>query len=114
MIRFGSGAWLTLCVTQLDSNPKEGQLEITGTKTTYIMDQRRWKVITPGPNASRKIEDGMNPKSEGWRFYQNIAEHLTGKADLVITSEWARRPIHILDLANQSAIKKKGLEARYK
>ena len=32
---------------------------------------------------------------------------------LVITGEWARRQIHILDLANQSARQGKSLKARY-
>jgi hypothetical protein len=31
----------------------------------------------------------------------------------MITAEWARRPIHILDLAVQSARKAKAMRARY-
>jgi len=50
---------------------------------------------------------------EGWRFYQNVADHLTKGEKLVITGEWARRPIHILDLANQSAKKGQALKAKY-
>ena len=39
---------------------------------------------------------------------------LTKGEPLVITPEWARRPIHILDLANQSAKKGVAMKAKYK
>ena len=54
-----------------------------------------------------------NPDGQGWKFYQNIADHLTQGEKLVITGEWARRPIHILDLANQSYVKGATLKAKY-
>ena len=40
-----------------------------------------------------------NPAGEGWKLYQNVADHLVKGEKLIITGEWARRPIHILDLA---------------
>ena len=55
-----------------------------------------------------------DPPGEGWKFYQNIADHLTKGTPLVITPEWARRPIHILDLANRSAKIGKAIKTRYK
>jgi hypothetical protein len=55
-----------------------------------------------------------NPQSEGWKFYQNVADHLTKGTKLVITGEWARRPIHILDLACQSARAKKAMKPKYR
>jgi hypothetical protein len=55
-----------------------------------------------------------NPPSEGWKFYQNVADHLTKGTKLVITGEWARRPIHILDLACQSAKAKRAMKPKYK
>jgi len=112
-VRFGSGAWLTLCMSSLDSNPKRGQLEITGTKGTYIFEGRSWETITH--RGGRKVvTSGANPPGEGWRFYQNIADHLTRGAGLIITPEWARRPIHILDLACRSAAKGAAIRAKYK
>jgi uncharacterized membrane protein len=101
-------------VSYIDSNPKEGQLEITGTKGTYVMDGGTWKVVKLNNDGSRSIEDGKNPASEGWRYYKNVANYLTGKTKLVITPEWARRPTHILDLADQSVKKKKAMKAKYK
>jgi len=112
VVRFRSGAWVTLTISSLDSNPKRGMLEITGTKGSYIMDYSVFEVITheDGVTVSRK---GRSPESEGWRLYQNIADHLTKGEKLVITPQWARRPIHVLDLACQSAKLGRSLKAKY-
>ena len=55
-----------------------------------------------------------NPASEGWRYYRNVADHLTRGEKLVITAEWARHPIHILELADRSAQKGRALKAKYR
>ncbi|MDY6914292.1 MAG: Gfo/Idh/MocA family oxidoreductase [Planctomycetota bacterium] len=113
VVRFAGGPWMTLCITSLDSNPKPSQLEITGTKGTFTFDYFNWECIT---HKGRKtaITKGPHPTSEGWRFYQNLADHLTKGAKLVITPEWSRRPIHVLDLADKSAKQGKALKAKYK
>jgi hypothetical protein len=76
------------------------------------MDHGSYEVITKkkGETVRRK---GNNPPGEGHRFYQNIADHLTKGEALVITPEWARRPIHILDLAGKSVEKQKSMKAKY-
>ena len=112
VVRFDNGQLLSLRVTHIDSNPKEGQLEITGTEGTYIFEGAQYKSITH-QDGTTVIKKGQNPDSEGWRFYQNIADHLTEDEPLVITAEWARRPIHILDLAGRSASQGKTLETQY-
>jgi hypothetical protein len=88
-------------------------LEITGTKGTYIMNYSDWETIVP-TDGRTVITKGKNPPSESWRFYQNLADHLVTGEKLVITPQWARRPIHILDLANRSAEKGMTLKAKYK
>lgn len=113
VIRYADGRWSSLCITQLDSKPKQGQLEITGTGGTYVMNGATWQCITHEGDITVSRE-GRNPPSEGWKFYQNIADHLTKKTKLVITPEWSRRPIHILDLAVRSARQGQALRARYK
>ena len=112
VVRFDTGAWLTLCISHLDSNPKRGQLEITGSRGTYMMDGGGWEIIARKGDET-VVRRGRNPRSEGWRFYQNIADHLVKGAPLVITPEWARRPIHILDLACRSARLGRALRAKY-
>lgn len=113
VVRFKNGTWLTLCITNLDSHPKQGQLEITGTKGTYIFTNRDYEVHTHS-DGERIVTKGSSPASEGWRYYKNVADHLVKGKPLVITGEWARRPIHILDLACQSAKKGKTFKAKYK
>jgi scyllo-inositol 2-dehydrogenase (NADP+) len=114
VVRFAGGQWLTLTITSLDSNPKRGMIEVTGTKGTYIFGYHDWETIQPRPDGRTVITKGKNPPSEGWRFYQNVADHLVKGEKLVITPEWARRPIHILDLACRSAQKGVTLKAKYK
>ncbi len=112
VVRFKDGRWLTLCMSCLDSKPKEGQLEITGTEGTLVFDNANWQSITH--DADRTIvTKGKNRPSEGERFYQNVAAHLVEDEPLVITGEWARRPIHILDLACRSAEQGRALPAQY-
>ncbi|MBM4149116.1 MAG: Gfo/Idh/MocA family oxidoreductase [Lentisphaerae bacterium] len=112
MVRFRNGAWLNLTLSALDSNPKRGIMEITGTKGSYVMDHGTFEVITR--DGSRTITDrGGNTKGQGEKFYQNIAAHLTKGERLVITPEWARRPIHIIDLAVRSARQNRALRAKY-
>lgn len=113
VVRFANGAWLTLTISHLDSNPKRGQLEITGTKGTYIMDGGSWEIIAR-KGGETVIRKGRNRRSDGWRFYQNIADHLVKGEPLVITPQWARRPIHILDLACRSARLGRAVKAKYR
>jgi len=115
LVRFANGAWATLCMSNLDSNPKRGLLEITGTKGTYIFGERTWEIINHRPGGT-VVKKGQTPRpqSQWWRYYQNIADHLVNGAELVITAEWARRPIHILDLAVTSAKKGSAMKAKYK
>ncbi|MBA2481681.1 MAG: Gfo/Idh/MocA family oxidoreductase [Planctomycetes bacterium] len=113
VVRFKKGTWLTLCITSIDSNPKRGMIEITGTKGTYWYDYGNWE-LTQHRDGEVVVTKGKNPESEGWRFYQNVADHLVKGTPLVITTEWARRPIHILDLAGQSAKKGASLKPKYR
>jgi predicted dehydrogenase len=110
--RFDSGQWLTLCITHIDSKGKDGWLEITGTTGTYVMEGGGYKLIRKH-HGTTLTEQGPSSASEGKKYYQNIASHLTKGTPLVITPEWSRRPIHILDLAVQSAKKGRALPAKY-
>ncbi|MHB1461388.1 MAG: Gfo/Idh/MocA family protein [Armatimonadota bacterium] len=114
VVRFSNGQWLTLTISQLDSNPKRGVLEITGTKGTYIMDHGSYEVISRNEKGESTVRRGGNPAGEGWKLYQNIADHLIKGEELIITPEWARRPIHILDLADRSAKQGRAQLAKYK
>lgn len=112
VVRFKSGQWLTLSITHIDAKGKEGWLEITGTKGTYVFEGAHYKIFTKEGKRSR-VEQHPNPDDQGDRYYENVRDHLVKGKPLVITAEWSRRPIHILDLAVQSAKKGRALPAKY-
>ncbi len=113
VVRFKNGSYINLIITHLDANPKDGVLEIHGTKGNYVITWGHFLRYTIDQNVST-IEKGQNPPGQGQKFYENIAAHLTKGESLVITPEWARRPIHILDLAAQSAAKGRALPTKYR
>jgi scyllo-inositol 2-dehydrogenase (NADP+) len=110
--RFEGGQWLTLTITQLDSKGKEGWLEITGTEGTLVLDDHVSKLYKKS-GAESVVTERKNPKDEGQRYYENVRDHLVNGAPLVISAEWARRPIHILDLAVQSAASGRAMTSSY-
>ncbi len=112
IVRFQSGQWLTLRITHIDSKGGDGWLEITGTRGSLVLDG--------GHSTLYRHQDGKqittrlpNPPDEGRRYYENVRDHLVKGRPLVITGEWSRRPIHIIDLAMQSARKGRALPAKY-
>ena len=112
VVRFRNGAWLTLSISSLESNPKPGWLEVTGTAGTYVFDGGTYEIIRR--RGDREIVTrGKNSPSRWERYYRNIAAHLTAGEDLVITPEWSRRTIHILDLASRSAKLGKAIRTKY-
>jgi len=112
VVRFEGRQWLTLSISHLDSKGKEGWVEITGTKGTFVLDAKS-STLYQHPKGRSVTTTFPNPEDEGFRYYENIAAHLIGKEPLVITAEWSRRPIHILDLAMRSAKTGKALAAKY-
>ncbi len=114
LVRFESGTFLTLCMSTLNTLPSRKWLEIRGTKGSYAFDGGSWECTAFNARNEKTVTSGSNPASEGHKLYQNIADHLTRGEKLIITGEWARRPIHILDLASQSAHKGHALKAKYR
>ncbi len=110
--RFANGKWLTLRMTQMDSNPKPGFLEITGTEGSYLVHWGEYEIIRKEGNVLT-TETGKHPKNEGAKLYQNIADHMTKGTKLIITGEWARRPIEIIELGMKSAKQNKALKPKY-
>ncbi len=113
VVRFETGQRINLTITTLDATLKRGFVEIVGTKGTHLIEWGEYETTVVQPDGSRQITKAKNPPDEGYRFYQNIAAHLTAGEPLVITGEWARRPIHILDLAMQSAKQGRALPVVY-
>lgn len=112
LIRFKSGAWVNLFMTSIESRPNPHWFKVTGTKGTYVMDWQTYELITHDGDKTVTVK-GPNLPGESWKFYQNVADHLVKGEKLIITGEYSRRPIHILDLACQSAVKGCALKAKY-
>jgi predicted dehydrogenase len=113
VVRFKSGQWLTLCISHIDSKRKEGILEITGTKGSYVMEGDDARTFIHGDDRSITTKYFRNPPGQDYLYYENVRDHLFKGAKLVITPELSRRPIHILDLAARSAKVGKTLPARH-
>jgi predicted dehydrogenase len=112
VVRFKNGAWLNLTISALEANAKPGWLEISGTKGSYVFDGKTFS-MTRMEGGNTHIVKGKNRADKREAFYKNIAARLTRGTRLVITPEWSRRPIHILDLACRSAAQGKALKAKY-
>lgn len=113
VVRFANQKWLTLSMSQLEANPKPGILEIRGTRGAYVMDHLTHEIIKPGARGRVVRTSGPNRGDAGHLYYENIASHLTRGTKLVITPEWARRPIQILDMANRSAKTGRAIRLKY-
>ncbi|MBU4199076.1 MAG: Gfo/Idh/MocA family oxidoreductase [Verrucomicrobia bacterium] len=113
VVRYAGGAWSTMAISSIDLRPPPSFFKVTGTKGTYIMEWGTGEIITH--NGDKMVTVRVpNPPCEGWKLYQNVADHLTRGAKLIITPEWSRRPIHILDLAGRSARQGKAMQVKYK
>lgn len=111
VVRFKSGQRLTLHFSSLDAKPGDAYLVIQGTKGVYAINNQGF-TITKKVGKKTTTQHQPHPASDWDAYYQNVADHLTGKADLIIDGAWSRRPIHIIDLAVQSAKKNKTLPAK--
>jgi scyllo-inositol 2-dehydrogenase (NADP+) len=111
-IRLRNGTMITLSFSALELNPKPGNVEFTGTQGTYVLNGQTYEMIRQ-KGKRRIVTQGQNPPDDWTRFYQNVTDHLINGKKLVITPEWARRPVHIVDLAGQSAKLGRALKAKY-
>ncbi len=102
-VRFASGQRVNLRLSSIDTTPERGFMKITGTKGAHLIEWNDYETTVALPGGLIQTTRGKNPDGQGHKFYENIAAHLTRGEALVITGEWARRPIHILDLGVQSA-----------
>jgi len=102
IVRFANGTLFNLRITTLDMKPDEGQVVFTGTKGKYFMDQSHYEIVSKSGEETIS-KKGPNRPGEQEKYYRNVADALTGKAEPVITAEWSRRTMEILALATKSA-----------
>ena len=111
--RMDSGVAIDLTVTQIDDVAKPHAFEVIGTDGHYSMTFNTWtRTYNDGPK--KIIESGPQPPGEPMKLYQNVSDHLTRGERLVIKPEYARRMIHFIDLAGQSAKANRSLATTYR
>ena len=110
--RLSGGGSIELIVSSIDAVGRANTFEVIGTGGHYAMNFGGWK-ITKKDGGKTTTEAGGNRPEEGAKFYENIFAHLTRGEPLIITPQYARRMIHVLDLAVQSAKAGKALAAKY-
>ncbi len=110
--RFTNGKLVTMRISNIDSDMPWSMVDVTCTKGTYSWDYETWQIKQVRDGVTT-ITKGRHPKERWDLYYQNIADHLTKGAKLVITPEWSRRPIHMIDLAYKSAAAGKAMKAKY-
>ncbi len=114
IVRFANGAMVNLCISDLRSTKNPNVLTVHGTGGSYAFGHQEWTTRKPNRQGEIVEKSGKNPGSDGGKiFYKNIADYLTKQAELVITPQWARRPIHVLDLAGKSAKANQAMKAKY-
>lgn len=111
VVRFASGQRVNLTITTIDVIPPRGIMRIVGTRGAHLIDWENYETTVATAPGVLQTTRGRCQPGQGHKFYENIAAHLTKQEPLVITGEWARRPIHILDLAVQSAKQGRALPA---
>lgn len=108
VVRFDSGQWLTMLNSNVDAEPRPPYMVVTGTRGVFHVLYNTWTATCQETDAvSGEMctvkRSGPLPPDQTHRFYENIAAHLTAGEPLVITPEYARIPIRVMDLARQSA-----------
>ena len=107
IVRFKSGQRLSLCISQISVDPTSNFV-VKGTKGNYVAG----KIMRQKGNQTIISTHRLPPRCPE-RYYRNVVAHLTRGTPLIITPQWARRPIHIIDLANRSARLGRSLKARH-
>lgn len=113
VVRFTNRVALSLCISSIDAAPKTSFFKVIGTRGAYLMDHGGYRILKP-KSGEMDVREGKNRDQKWADFYRNIVSHLVKRTDLAITAEWARRTIHIMDLAERSAAQGKALRARYR
>lgn len=102
VIRFDTGPHLTLTVSHLADPAPDHMLSVTGTKGTLHAGMRVSKLVT-FPKSGRLTAELPTPPNRHHTYYENVRDHLLGKADLIITPALAKRPVQVIEAARRSA-----------
>ncbi|MFO7870432.1 MAG: Gfo/Idh/MocA family oxidoreductase [Kiritimatiellia bacterium] len=113
VVRFRKGGIYSLRMTNIDCDPEPFVMKVMCTEgTVSFSPHQSYRVVSSRGNETL-VTEGKNPPAQWQKFYDNVAAYLTGREDLIITPEYATRPIHVLDLAGKSAREGKSLPVKH-
>ena len=88
-------------------------IRICGTGGTIIADHQSVTVHTVEADGSRVATEVPMEARAGEQYYRNVHDHLLADEDLLITPQWARRVIQVLDCAGRAAATGESIAAKY-
>jgi predicted dehydrogenase len=98
----------TICMAAKDT------IRINGTKGAIVASHTSVEIYTKDADGNRVRTAVQMEKARGADYYKNVHDHFFHNKKLVITAEWARRVIQVLDSACISSKKCTGVKAKYK
>lgn len=102
IVRFGGNAIGSHTASDVAAAEKP-MIRITGTEGAIVATHATVDVHTFN-RRGEKVSLSADLQPRRWdRYYRNVQDHLLEGADLIITPEWARRVIQVLDFASRSA-----------
>jgi scyllo-inositol 2-dehydrogenase (NADP+) len=118
--RFGDRAIAIHTASHADATGADAipQIRLVGTEGALVchsMWDEKGGLKLYKPDAEGKIQETVIPMEPEARseYYRNIADHLFRGKELVITPQWARRVIQVLDYGCRSAVSGQAIPAKY-
>ena len=113
VVRFKGNAVASHTASDIALAAKD-MIRITGTTGAIVASHGSVDVYTKDRDGN-KVRTSVNMEpNRNLDYYKNVHEHLFKGKPLVITPEWARRVIQVLDYAGISARKQAPVKAKYK
>ena len=113
VVRFKGNAVASHTASDIAMAGKD-MIRITGTRGAIVATHGSVDVFTKDKSGAKiKMTVPMEPARNG-DFYKNVHGHLFNGKKLIISPEWARRVIQVLEYAGVSAKKGTGVKAKYK
>lgn len=113
VVRFSNNAVASHTASDIAMAGKD-MIRITGTKGAIVATHGSVDVFTKDESGNRVKTSVVMEKARNADYYKNVYEHLFQGKKLIITPEWARRVIQVLDFAGISARKGTAVKAKYR
>jgi scyllo-inositol 2-dehydrogenase (NADP+) len=113
VVRFKNGSSCRLEMSSIAATGLPYSFRILGTKGSVVTSDGGCVVTKIDKKGERTEKYVEYPKGQHSKFYRNIRDHLLKGSDLIITPEWARRVIQVIEYSELSHKKGKSVPAKY-